>query len=47
MADTQLIRCPTCGATNRVPLEKIKPGAATRMRTLQNASATADNKPVT
>jgi len=23
MADPQLIRCPNCGATNRVPLEKI------------------------
>jgi thioredoxin 2 len=23
MADPQLIRCPSCGATNRVPLEKI------------------------
>jgi len=26
MADTQLIRCPTCGANNRVPLEKVKLG---------------------
>jgi thioredoxin 2 len=24
MADNQLIRCPSCGATNRVPLEKLK-----------------------
>ena len=24
MADVQIIRCPTCGANNRVPLEKIK-----------------------
>src|SRR5918999_1001325 len=24
MADSQLIRCPSCGATNRVPLEKLK-----------------------
>jgi thioredoxin 2 len=24
MADSQLIRCPVCGATNRVPLEKLK-----------------------
>jgi len=23
MSDPQLIRCPSCGATNRVPLEKI------------------------
>ncbi len=26
MSETQLIRCPSCGAANRVPLEKIKPG---------------------
>ena len=26
MADVQIIRCPTCGANNRVPLEKIKQG---------------------
>ena len=26
MADAQLIRCPSCGATNRVPLEKIMQG---------------------
>jgi thioredoxin 2 len=26
MTDAQLIRCPTCGATNRVPMEKIKQG---------------------
>jgi thioredoxin 2 len=26
MPDIQLIRCPTCGATNRVPQEKIERG---------------------
>jgi len=26
MADPLLIRCPVCGATNRVPLEKVKLG---------------------
>ncbi len=26
MADTQLIRCPVCGANNRVPLEKLRQG---------------------
>ena len=26
MADPQLVRCPTCGATNRVPQEKIAQG---------------------
>src|ERR1700722_11689236 len=28
MAETQLIRCPSCGATNRVPREKIEQGLA-------------------
>jgi thioredoxin 2 len=28
MAETQLIRCPSCGATNRVPQEKIELGLA-------------------
>lgn len=28
MSDTQLIRCPACGANNRVPQEKIKQGLA-------------------
>ena len=26
MADTQLIRCPVCGASNRVPREKVERG---------------------
>src|SRR5260370_1220146 len=26
MADPQLIRCPACGATNRVPRQKIEEG---------------------
>ena len=26
MSDTQLIRCPACGSTNRVPREKIEQG---------------------
>jgi thioredoxin 2 len=26
MADSQLIRCPICGATNRVPLQKLQQG---------------------
>jgi thioredoxin 2 len=26
MSDTRLIRCPACGATNRVPLEKVEAG---------------------
>jgi thioredoxin 2 len=28
MAETQLIRCPSCGATNRVPQEKVDQGLA-------------------
>jgi thioredoxin 2 len=26
MAETQLIRCPSCGATNRVPQDKVESG---------------------
>ena len=26
MAETRLIRCPSCGSTNRVPLEKVEQG---------------------
>jgi thioredoxin 2 len=26
MAETRLIRCPSCGSTNRVPLEKVAQG---------------------
>ena len=26
MSETQLIRCPSCGVTNRVPLEKVERG---------------------
>ena len=26
MAETQMIRCPSCGATNRVPLDKVESG---------------------
>ena len=26
MAETRLIRCPYCGSTNRVPLEKVEQG---------------------
>ena len=26
MSDPQLVRCPSCGATNRVPLEKVGQG---------------------
>lgn len=30
MADTEMIRCPACGATNRVPSDKIAQGLAPR-----------------
>jgi thioredoxin len=26
MTETRLVRCPTCGATNRVPLDKLEAG---------------------
>ena len=26
MAETQLIRCPSCGQTNRVPMDKVASG---------------------
>src|SRR5262245_20049681 len=28
MSEIQLVRCPTCGATNRVPLDKVASGLA-------------------
>jgi thioredoxin 2 len=28
MSETQLVRCPSCGATNRVPLDKVHQGLA-------------------
>jgi thioredoxin 2 len=46
MADAQLIRCPVCGATNRVPPEKVAQGlkpVCGRCKT----TLVANNKPVT
>jgi thioredoxin 2 len=46
MSDAQLIRCPSCGATNRVPPEKINQGLQAvcgRCKT----PLLADGKPVT
>ncbi|HEV8342814.1 MAG TPA: thioredoxin TrxC [Candidatus Binatia bacterium] len=46
MSDAQLIRCPSCGATNRVPTEKLKQGlqpVCGRCKT----PLLAGNKPVT
>ena len=47
MADAQLIRCPTCGATNRVPLEKIQQGLKPVCGRCKTPLAAAENKPVT
>jgi thioredoxin 2 len=47
MADAQLIRCPTCGANNRVPLEKIQQGLQPVCGRCKTPLAAADNKPVT
>lgn len=46
MAETQLIRCPSCGVTNRVPQDKIESGlqpVCGRCKT----PLSADGKPVT
>ena len=46
MSNTQLIRCPSCGATNRVPLAKIAQGlepVCGRCKT----TLPIDNRPVT
>jgi thioredoxin 2 len=46
MADAQLIRCSSCGATNRVPMDKVARGlkpVCGRCKT----EIRADNKPVT
>jgi thioredoxin 2 len=46
MSDPQLVRCPSCGATNRVPLEKI----GKRLRPVCGRCKSAlvfENKPVT
>jgi thioredoxin 2 len=46
MSETQLIRCPSCGVTNRVPLEKLESG----LRPICGRCETripVDHKPVT
>jgi thioredoxin 2 len=46
MSETQLIRCPSCGVTNRVPLEKVESG----LRPICGRCKTripVDHKPVT
>lgn len=46
MAETQLIRCPSCGATNRVPQDKVESGlqpVCGRCKT----PLSADHKPAT
>jgi thioredoxin 2 len=49
MSDTQLFRCPACGATNRVPQAKLEQKLAPvcgRCKTPLSAS-TANRKPIT
>src|SRR5262245_17010964 len=46
MSDPQLIRCSACGATNRVPLEKIGQGLRPVCGRCKTALA-VENKPVT
>ena len=46
MADAQLIYCPTCGAANRVPLEKVKLGLRPVCGRCKNPLP-VDGKPVT
>jgi thioredoxin 2 len=46
MADAQLIRCPSCGATNRVPQEKVAQGLKPVCGRCKSYLL-ADSKPVT
>jgi thioredoxin 2 len=46
MSDPQLVRCPSCGVTNRVPLEKIGKGLRPVCGRCKTALA-FENKPVT
>lgn len=46
MSDAQLIRCPSCGANNRVPLEKTARGLQPVCGRCK-AALTLDSKPVT
>ena len=46
MSDPLLIRCPSCGVTNRIPSEKIAPGLQPVCGRCKTALR-VDNKPVT
>ncbi len=46
MGETQLIRCPSCGATNRVPLDKVESGLQAVCGHCKTPLPT-DHKPVT
>jgi thioredoxin 2 len=46
MADAQLIRCPACGSTNRVPLERLRQGLRPVCGRCKNPLP-VDGKPVT
>lgn len=50
MGQTQLIRCPSCGATNRVPQDKVESGlqpVCGRCKTLLSAAAAPVRGPLT
>jgi thioredoxin 2 len=46
MSETRLIRCPSCGATNRVPLDKVEQGLAPVCRRCKT-HLSIDLRPVT
>jgi len=46
MAETQLIRCPACGATNRVPRDKVEQGLEPVCGRCKTPLPAAGNQPV-
>jgi|SRR5215470_5776992 len=49
MIETRLVQCPTCGATNRVPLDKLETGrqpVCGRCKARLPLEATADSRPL-
>ena len=47
MSDPQLIRCPSCGATNRVPPEKLEELSAEMAGRVRVAKLNVDENPAT